>query len=133
MRYMLDTDTASYLIKDPDSPVRDRLRERPPETVLVSAMTAAELLYGLQRLSNEDPLQLAVRRLLQTIMVIPWDESAAERYAEIRHRLTTTGREIGTVDMMIAAHATSLGATLVTNNPRHFERVGESLMLENWH
>jgi tRNA(fMet)-specific endonuclease VapC len=64
--------------------------------------------------------------------VIAWEREAAEYYADIRHHLTSTGQTIGEIDMMIAAHALALGATLVTNNVRHYARIQAPLLLENW-
>ncbi len=71
-------------------------------------------------------------QFLKIVHVLPWDNEAADWYAEIRHKLINTGQPIGEFDMMIAAHALSAGAVLVTNNTRHFERIEAPLMLTNW-
>lgn len=63
---------------------------------------------------------------------LPWENGAAEFYAEIRHQLVSAGKPIGELDMMIAAHALALGATLVTNNTRHYQRIAQPLSIENW-
>jgi tRNA(fMet)-specific endonuclease VapC len=63
---------------------------------------------------------------------LSWDSDAADWYAEIRHQLISTGLPIGELDMMIAAHALSVGAVLVTNNSRHYERIKAPLILANW-
>jgi tRNA(fMet)-specific endonuclease VapC len=68
-----------------------------------------------------------VRRLT----VLDWDSAAAEHYADIRVRLEADGTPIGNIDLMIAAHACSVSAVLVTNNENHFRRVG-ALTVENW-
>lgn len=64
--------------------------------------------------------------------MLPWDAEVADFYAEIRHQLVTMGKPIGEMDMMIAAHSLSVGAVLVTNNTRHFERINLPLILANW-
>lgn len=129
---MLDTDTASYLIKGRSPTVEDRLAALAPTSVCISVMTRAELQYGLKRLAPDHRLHLAVRRFLGIIRIVSWDADAADWYAQIRHHLVSTGQPIGEMDMMIAAHALSAGAILVTNNHRHYERIQAPLILENW-
>jgi tRNA(fMet)-specific endonuclease VapC len=132
MLYMLDTDTASYLVKGKSPTLERRLTGLAPSVVCISVMTRAELQYGLQRLPAEHRLQEVVRQFLKIVRILPWDVEAADCYAHIRHQLISTGQPIGELDMMIAAHALSAGAVLVTNNRRHFERIKAPLMLENW-
>lgn len=129
---MLDTDTASYLIKGKSPTIESRLAALMPSAVCISVMTRAELQYGLQRLPADHRLHLAVRQFLKIVRVLPWDAEAADWYAGIRHQLVGTGQPIGELDMMIAAHSLSAGAVLVTNNSRHYERINAPLMLENW-
>jgi tRNA(fMet)-specific endonuclease VapC len=131
--HMLDTDTASFIIKRRSPAVAERLAAIPPARVCVSVITRAELLYGLKRLAPQHRLNLVVRQFLRLVRVLPWDEEAADHYADIRHQLTTAGLQIGEMDMMIAAHSLSAGAVLVTNNTRHFERIAAPLMMVNWH
>jgi tRNA(fMet)-specific endonuclease VapC len=123
---------ASYVIKSRSAILESRLRAIPKEAIAVSVITRAELTYGLQRLPPEHGMHLGVQRFLRTVRTIPWQEEAADKYAAIRHRLTISGSLIGELDMMIAAHAMALGATLVTNNTRHFERTAPPLLIENW-
>ena len=78
------------------------------------------------------PVQVGVRQFLKIVRVLAWDAEAADFYAEIRHRLTSTGQLIGELDMMIAAHALAAGAVLVTNNVRHFGRMAGALAVVNW-
>ncbi len=132
MLHMLDTDTASYLIKGKSPAIETRLAELVPSMVCISVMTRAELLYGLKRLPTDHRLHLAVRHFLKIVRVLPWDAEAADWYAEIRHQLISIGQPIGELDMMIAAHSLSAGAVLVTNNRRHYERIEAPLILENW-
>lgn len=130
--HLLDTDTASYIIKARSTAIVDRLAMVPPDRVCLSAVTRAELMYGLQRLPALHPLHTGVRKFLQIVRVLAWDADAADHYAAIRHQLTGSGQAIGELDMMIAAHALSIGAVLVTNNTRHFTRIAAPLQLVNW-
>ncbi len=132
MLHMLDTDTASYLIKGKYPTIKAQLEALVPSMVCISVMTRAELQYGLKRLPADHRLHLAVRQFLKIVHVLPWDAESADWYAEIRHQLASTGQPIGELDMMIAAHALSAGAVLVTNNSRHYERIAAPLILENW-
>jgi tRNA(fMet)-specific endonuclease VapC len=130
---MLDTDTTSYAISGRSPEVRERLASVMREQVCISAITRGELLFGVHRLPAAHPLQARVREFLAGFPTLPWEANAADHYAEMRYRLERIGRPIGQLDMMIAAHAIAAGAILVTNNVRHFERIGPPLVLENWH
>jgi len=132
MLHMLDTDTASYIIKGRSPVIAARLAAIIPSMVCISVMTRGELLYGLKRLPAEHRLRLAVRQFLKIVRVLPWDAEAADWYADIRFQLVSTGQPIGELDMMIAAHSLSARAVLVTNNQRHFERIHAPLTLANW-
>ena len=132
MLHMLDTDTASYIIKGRSPAIEAKLADILPSMVCISVMTQAELLYGLKRLPADHRLHLAVRQFLKIVRVPPWNAEAADWYASIRYQLVTTGQPIGELDMMIAAHSLSAGAVLVTNNVRHYERIEAPLILENW-
>ena len=129
---MLDTDIASYVIKDRSPAVEAKLMAIVPSMVCISAVTRAELMYGLKRLPAGHCLQLAVRQFLKILRVLSWDAEAADYYADIRHQLVSTGQPIGEMDMMIAAHSLSAGAVLVTNNVHHYGRIEAPLTLVNW-
>lgn len=131
--HLLDTDIASFIIKGDSSVLETKLAAIPPDRVCVSAVTRAELMYGLKRLPAAHRLHVGVRQFLKIVRVLAWDADAADYYADIRHQLTTTGQPIGEMDMMIAAHALAIGAVLVTNNTRHFERIAPPLALVNWY
>ncbi|WP_237573906.1 type II toxin-antitoxin system VapC family toxin [Mycetohabitans sp. B7] len=128
----MGTDITSYLIKDKSPAIEAKLVSLVPATVCISVMTRAELLYGLKRLPLGHRLHLAVRQFLKIVRTLQWDAEAADWYAEIRHQLISTGQPIGEMDMMIAAHALSAGAILVTNNSRHYDRIEAPLILKNW-
>jgi tRNA(fMet)-specific endonuclease VapC len=130
--YLLDTDTASFVIKGRSPDVEARLADIPPDRVCVSAITRAELMYGVRRIAADHRLQVGVRAFLRIVRVMAWGADAADHYADIRHQLTGSGQGIGDMDLMIAAHALALGAVLVTNNTRHFARIAAPLVLANW-
>ena len=112
--------------------IEAKLAAVPPDRVCLSAVTRAELMYGLKRLPPEHRLQVGVRQFFKIVRVLAWDADAADWHADIRDQLTTSGQKIGEMDMMIAAHALSIGAVLVTNNTRHFARIAAPLALANW-
>jgi tRNA(fMet)-specific endonuclease VapC len=130
-RFMLDTDISSYILRDRPAVVGNRLRRVRGADVCVSVITEAELLYGVRLAGSDNDLQRDVDDFLRRLDVLVWDSAAAAEYAEIRSGLEGHGTPIGNMDLMIAAHARSLGATLVTNNERHFRRVA-GLRVENW-
>jgi tRNA(fMet)-specific endonuclease VapC len=127
---MLDTDTASYIIRGAPQ-IEAKLSAIEPSKVCISVMTRAELLYGLKRLPPGHRLHIGVHQFLKIVRALPWDAEAADFYAEIRHRLATSGQLIGEIDMMIAAHSPDTAAVLVTNNIRHYERIQAPLILED--
>lgn len=129
---MLDTDTASYIIKGQSAAIEKKLAAVPPSDICISSVTRAELIYGLKHLPPSHRLHLGVQRFLKIVRILPWDGDAADFYAEIRHQLVKSGQPIGEMDMMIAAHALASSATLVTNNQRHFKRIKLPLLLANW-
>lgn len=129
---MLDTDMSSYIIKGLLPDAEAILAAIPPTELCISAVTSAELRYGLKRLPTGHHLHLRVQRFLEIIKILPWDAAAATLYADIRHQLTISGQPIGELDMMIAAHALAANAVLVTNNTRHFARIAAPLVIENW-
>lgn len=129
---MLDTDTASYIIKGRSRSITSKLMEISPEELCISVVTRAELVYGLKRLPADHRLHLGVRRFLAIVRILNWNGEAADHYADIRHRLVSTGQPIGELDMMIAAHSLSAGAVLVTNNTKHYGRIAPPLVLVNW-
>ena len=130
--HMLDTDIASYVIKGRSPDVEAKLMAIVPSMVCISAVTRAELMYGLKRLPAGHRLQLGVRQFLKIVGVLSWDAEASDYYADIRRQLVSTGQRIGELDMMIAAHSLSAGAVLVTNNVRHYSRIEAPLSLVNW-
>ncbi len=129
--YLLDTDTASYLIRGGHPRLDARIAAVPMGEVCISAVTRAELLYGVQLRPGAERLARLVGAFLSRVWTLAWDESAADRFAGVAAALHRSGQPIGPLDTMIAAHALALGATLVTNNVGHFSRVA-GLSVENW-
>jgi len=129
-RYLLDTNTASYIIKGNIPRVRERLLKVPMSRLLISAVTEAELLYGAARKSDSVRLKTAVDEFLLRVDSLPWDSNAARRYADLRAALEIARTPMGNLDMMIAAHALAAEAILVTND-RSFCRL-KNLKIEDW-
>lgn len=130
-RYMLDSDTCSYIMKRSSPAVLNRLQSVRVSDVCISVITKSELLYGVEVSPRRDQDELALNAFLAHVEVLDLPDEAAQHYAEIRAHLKKSGTMIGTNDLFIAAHARFLGLTLVTNNAGEFGRV-PSLMFENW-
>ena len=131
MRYMLDTNIIIYAKDARPEIVLERFRQYQPGDLCISSITMAELEYGVCNSSKPKQNRLALLTFLSNIDIIPFDTDAARSYGEIRYDLKSKGQLIGANDMLIAAHAKSLGYTLITNNTREFERV-DGLLLDNW-
>ena len=130
-RFMLDTDTCSYILKRSHPLVLKRLKSVPVDDVCMSVVTKAELLYGVEVSPRRAQDAAALAAFLPYVEAVDLDEGAALHYAVIRAHLKRRGALIGANDLVIAAHARSLGLKLVTNNTAEFERVPD-LRLENW-
>lgn len=131
MKYMLDTNTIVYAKNARPEVVLKRFRQYDPGDLCISAITMAELEYGVQNSSRPDRNMLALLVFLSNIDVIPFGAEAARAYGRIRYDLKEKGNLIGGNDLLIAAHARSLGYTLITNNTREFNRV-EGLLVDHW-
>ena len=130
-RFMLDTDTCSYILKRSSQTVLRRLQTVPVSEVCISVITKSELLYGVQLSPRARQDNIAVDAFLRHLAVLDFPDEAAAHYAEIRAELKMRGQLIGANDLLIAAHARCLGLVLVTNNVREFGRV-PGLIVENW-
>jgi tRNA(fMet)-specific endonuclease VapC len=130
-RYMLDTDTCSYVMKRSSPPVLRRLQAVPVAEVCMSVITRSELLYGVEVSPRRAQDGAALAAFLPYVEVLDFTDAAAQHYAEIRADLKKRGAIIGANDLFIAAHARCLGLTLVTNNTAEFGRV-QGLAVENW-
>jgi tRNA(fMet)-specific endonuclease VapC len=130
-RFMLDSDTCSYIMKRSDDALLKCLRRTPVSDVCISVITKSELLYGVEVSPRRQQDEAALSAFLQYVEVLDFPDAAAPHYAEIRAQLKSRGTMIGANDLFIAAHARSLGLTLITNNTREFARVPK-LRVENW-
>ncbi len=130
-RYMLDTDTCSYIMRRASDTLLRRLRKTPVSDVCISVITKSELLFGVEISPRRQHDQAALEAFLRYVEVLDFPDEAASHYANIRGYLKAHGSMIGANDLLIAAHARSLGLILVTNNTREFTRVPK-LKIENW-
>ncbi|GGD95274.1 ribonuclease VapC [Aureimonas endophytica] len=130
MIYFLDTNVLSHLMEEPYGHIAQHIAQVPTASVLTSVIVIAELRYGVAWKRSEK-LRRRLDVILTRLPVEPWTQPADEIYGDIRAELRRTGNMIGANDLLIAAHALSLDATLVTRNVREFERV-RNLKVENW-
>jgi tRNA(fMet)-specific endonuclease VapC len=131
MRFMLDTDTCINLIRQRNEKILTRVKRRRPEDLCISAVSLSELEYGAAKSANPAKNRLALMEFMTPISVMPYDDRVAESYGRVRAELEGMGTPIGPLDTMIAAHALSLGLTVVTGNEREFRRVS-GLKVQNW-
>jgi tRNA(fMet)-specific endonuclease VapC len=128
--WLLDTNMISDLVRNPFGPVAQRIETADNEEICTSIVVACELRYGVTK-RGSIKLTERIEATLAYIDVRPLIEDADRHYAALRCQLEHRGKPIGSNDMLIAAHALALGATLVTANTREFIRI-ENLSLENW-
>lgn len=128
--YLLDTSILSDLIKHPAGTVARRINAIGEDVVCTSILVACELRYGAAK-KGSPVLSGKIGQLLENIEILPFEDDADRKYGEIRSALEQAGTPIGANDYLIAAHALSLGFTLVTDNEREFSRV-PGLKIENW-
>lgn len=129
--YMLDTDICSYIIRERPLQVFEHFKKTEMTQLYISVVTYAELIYGVEHSSSKKVNRPIIDDFVRHLSIISWDQEAAEHYGKIRAFLRAEGNIIGSMDMMIAAHARSRKMTLVTNNDKHFKRVPK-LQVENW-
>ena len=131
LRYMLDTDICSYVMKRSNDLLLRRLQKVPVSDVCVSVITKSELLYGVEVSPRRQQDEAALNAYLSYVEVLEFPDKASSHYAQIRAHLKKSGTMIGGNDLLIAAHARSLGLTLVTHNTREFGQVPK-LAMEDW-
>jgi tRNA(fMet)-specific endonuclease VapC len=131
IRYMLDTSVCVDLLRGQLPTVRARAHLAQIDEIAVSTISLAELLYVAAKSSNPGRHDTIIAEFLAPFDVLLFDLDAAKAYAQVRADLTRAGQPIGPLDMLIAAHALSVGATMVTGNEREFRRV-PGLSVENW-
>ena len=128
--YLLNTSIISDVIRNPNGSAARRIEQVGPKELFTSIVVAAELRYGCAK-KGSPKLLAKVEGILETIPVLPLDVPADAEYGNIRSELEAAGQPIGMNDLLIAAHASALGFTLVTDNTREFSRI-RGLNVENW-
>ena len=130
MIYLLDTNICIYVINHKPRQVFEHFKQFQLGQLAISSITVSELAFGVQKSGSERNKQ-ALNKFLSPLEILPYDEQAIWHYAKLHQDLQSTGKTIGSLDMLIAAHALALDVVLVTNNIKEFERI-DGLKLENW-
>lgn len=128
--FLLDTNIVSDLIRNPHGQISSHVRKVGEGRVVTSIVVAAELRYGAKKKASPR-LTRQLEAVLGVLPVLPFETPADKFYSRVRRQLETLGKPIGSNDLLIAAHALSLGRTLITDNIREFTRV-RGLKVENW-
>ena len=131
MKFLLDTNICIHLIKHRPQQLLNPFGRTPVGDIGISAITLAELEYGAAKSSRPEQNRAALADFISPLDTLPFNDAAAEMYGRIRALLEKGGQTIGSMDLLIAAHALSLGLRLVTNNDAEFRRV-PGLRAENW-
>ncbi|MBI9082062.1 MAG: type II toxin-antitoxin system VapC family toxin [Desulfobacterales bacterium] len=131
MRYLIDTNICIYIMNQRPKAVIEKCRQCQPGDIGISTVTVSELRYGVAKSSRPEENAARLGAFLAPFIILAYDDAAAGVYGDVRFYLEKQGRPIGPLDMMIAAHAMSLNATLVTNNEKEFRRI-KTLKVENW-
>ncbi|MDP2277795.1 MAG: type II toxin-antitoxin system VapC family toxin [Nitrospirota bacterium] len=131
MKFMLDTNTCIYLIKQKPPKVLKHFKAHSVGEIGISSITLAELRFGVEKSQHIQKNQEALNAFILPLEIGDFDEKAAKVYGEIRAALEKTGNPIGSMDMLIGAHALSLGLTLVTNNTKEFRKI-KHLKVIDW-
>lgn len=130
LKFLLDTNIVIYVIKKRPLEVLD-LFNKNVDRMAISSITLSELMYGAEKSQNVNKNLEVIEDFVSHLVVLPYETGASRHYGEIQAELEKKGQVIGVNDMHIAAHARSLGMTLVTNNLKEFKRI-PNLALENW-
>jgi tRNA(fMet)-specific endonuclease VapC len=131
MKLMLDTNICIALIKRKPTHVLEKFSGFQVRDIGISAVTLAELQYGVAKSLHQAKNQVALDEFILPLEIAPFDEATTRRYGAVRATLEKQGVPIGALDTMIGAHALSLGITLVTNNTREFKRIA-GLSVIDW-
>lgn len=131
MGWLLDTNAWIFYLKNPNSSIHAELEHRAPSDIFTCSIVKAELLHGAQKYGIPERRIAIVHRILGPYRSLPFDDSAAARYADLRHQLELSGKVIGPLDMLIAAICLANDLTLVTSNTSEFARVG-GLRIADW-
>ena len=130
-KVMLDTNICIYLIKNRPLEVREKFNQYEVGKITISSISVSELYYGVEKSQHVEKNRQALALFLAPLNILDYDEKASISYGHVRSTLQAKGTVLGSLDMLIAAHAKSLNITLITNNTKEFIRV-DALKLENW-
>jgi tRNA(fMet)-specific endonuclease VapC len=131
VRYLLDTNVVSHVIRAKDASLLARLIETPVGRIAISSVSLAELEYGWQRAGRPPGLRRRIDEFLRRVDVLVWDDDVARSYGDVRAAWEAQGVSLADLDMMIAAHAVAAGFVLVSRD-RAFQHVPDRLRLEVW-
>jgi len=136
MKYMLGTDICIYMIKHykekrHTEKLLSKIKTISVGDIAISSITFSELLYGVEKSQHQSKNKAALMQFVMPLEIISFDDIAALHYSEVRASLESKGKPVGAMDLLIAAHARSLGLVIVTNNTKEFKRVPK-LSVENW-
>lgn len=129
--YLLDTNICIYIIKRKPPQVLERFRQAQISSIGISSITYSELMFGAAKSLRPEQNRIALTQFVAPLEIAPYDDAAAQCYGDLRVFLESQGTPIGSLDMLIAAHALALTCVLVTNNEKEFSRV-PGLRMENW-
>lgn len=131
MRFMLDTNTCVELIRRRNDRILRKIQRLRPDDLCVSSVTLSEMEYGAAKSAYPEKNRLALAEFMTALNVLAYDDAVAPVYGRVRAELERAGTPIGPLDTMIAAHALSLGLTVVTDDEGEFRRVS-GLKVQNW-
>lgn len=131
MTYLLDTNACIELLNERDTPIARKIARVAPQTVVVCSVVKAELYHGAYKSNRREANLNLLARFFQQFTSLPFDDSAAEQYGQLRAVLEKQGRLIGPNDLLIASIALANDITLVTHNTAEFKRV-PNLQTEDW-
>ncbi len=131
MKYMLDTNMCIYIITRKPQAVVEQFLHTEISQIGISSITLSELMYGVCKSSKPEQNQMALTQFMAPLEILPYGDDAAQYYGDLRVHLEKQGTSIGSLDMLIAAHALSTACTLITNNEKEFIRI-PNLNIENW-
>jgi tRNA(fMet)-specific endonuclease VapC len=131
MKYMLDTNICVGLIRQKPKNLIKKVVAHALGDIGLSTITVAELMHGAEKSNQLEQNMRALEQFLLPFEVVDFDQSASRQYGALRAYLEKNGNVIGSMDMLIGAHALSLGVVLVTNNTKEFKRI-PNLKIEDW-
>jgi len=129
--YLLDTNICIYAIKKKPIFVLDKIKEKSKLGIFISALTVAELEYGIENSTKIEENRVSLLKYLSIFNILPFDDRDAIPYGKLKTKLRKEGQIIGPIDMLLAAQALSKDLIFVTNNTKEFRRI-ENLKFENW-